>query len=201
MRIASGGLAVALLLSACGDRFTPPAAVVGSSRISNGSVRHELDQLLLDPQLRQQVAGTAGEKARKDLTRRLLAFLIELRMVERYARGHQISVTPEEVEKGIQDSIASVGGQAQFEQELKARGLTVGVLRRNIRRQILINKVADSIAARAGVPASAPQEDKGRAFERWLIQEYRSTDIEVNPRYGRLDPRSGQIVPITSTAE
>jgi len=200
LRIAAGGLAAALLLSACGDRFSAPAAVVGSSRISNETVRQELDVLLLDPQLRQQVAGTTGEQARKDLTRRLLAYLIELRVVERYSREHRISVSPAEVENGMQDTIASVGGQQQFDQALKARGLTVAVLMRNIGRQLLITKVADSVAARAGVPASALEEDKARAFQRWLIQEYRSTDIQVNPRYGRLDPRTGQIVRITSTA-
>jgi foldase protein PrsA len=38
------------------------------------------------------------------------------------------------------------------------------------------------------------------AFARWLQQRSRDADITVNPRYGRYDPETGDIVPIRSTA-
>lgn len=164
------------------------------------TLRQEYDLLVLDPQLRRQVVGTAGEKNRKDLTRRLLAYLIVLRLVERYAQAHQISVSSTDVDQAVQDAIASVGGEAQLQQELKARGLTMAGLRRNIGRQLLVNRVVDSVAAQAGLPSTATEQQKSPVFQRWLSQRLRAADVEVNPRYGRLDPKSGQIRPINSTA-
>jgi len=190
----------AALLSSCGDRFAAPAAVVDGTKISTASLQHELDLVLVDPQLKQQVAGRQGESNRKDLTRRLLAFLIELRLIEGYARANGISVSRSQVDQALQQVVQGLGGRAQFQRELKARGLTFGAVRRNLERQILFGKVEDRLAARAGLPASASQDEKNRAFQQWFNQRLTSAHIDVNPRFGRLDPRSGQIVPIHSTA-
>lgn len=200
IRILAIGFAAVLLLSACGERFAAPAAVVDGRKISTDSLQKELDLLLLDPQLKQQVAGQAGEANRKDLTRRLLAFLIELRVIQGYARANGISVTPAEVDQALQQTIQDLGGRAQFQQELKARGLTIAAVRRNLERQLLFRKVEDRLAARAGLSATASQGEKDRAFQQWFSQQLTSADIEVNPRFGRLDQRNGQIVPISSTA-
>jgi parvulin-like peptidyl-prolyl isomerase len=37
-------------------------------------------------------------------------------------------------------------------------------------------------------------------FSTWLLGELSSADITVNPKYGRLDPTTGDVVPIRSTA-
>lgn len=45
-------------------------------------------------------------------------------------------------------------------------------------------------------------EQQGVAeFEEWLRERYEELDIEVNPRYGRLDPDTREVVPVRSTAE
>lgn len=40
----------------------------------------------------------------------------------------------------------------------------------------------------------------GPVFQKWLQGQLRDGDIEVNPRYGRFDPKTGQVVPLTSTS-
>jgi PPIC-type PPIASE domain/SurA N-terminal domain len=40
----------------------------------------------------------------------------------------------------------------------------------------------------------------GQAFTSWLRRQYASGSIDVNPRYGRFDPKQDQILPITCTA-
>jgi hypothetical protein len=40
----------------------------------------------------------------------------------------------------------------------------------------------------------------GSAFTSWLQRRFRSGGIDVNPRYGRLDPRTELVEPITCTA-
>ena len=200
IRIVTAAIIAVLLLSACGDRFAAPAAVVDGTKISTATLEHELDLVLVDPQLKQQVAGPNGEANRKDFTRRLLAFLIELRLIEGYARVNGISVGRAEVDQALQQAIQGLGGLAQFRRALKARGLTIEAVRRNLERQILFRKVEDRLAARAGLPSSATQSEKDRVFQQWLTQQLSSAHIDVNPRFGRLDPKSGQIVPIHSTA-
>jgi SurA-like protein len=193
-------LAAVMLLSACGDRFVAPAAVVSGHRITTETLKDEFDTLLLDPQLAQQMNGPQGEKNRKDLTRSLLSYLIQVQLLEQYASGKGISVTPAEVDQALEGAIAGVGGQAQFDQELKARGLTMAGVRRNLERSLLFGKVQDALAAQAGLGSTASSDERNRVFQRWFTNRLRSADIEVNPRFGRLDLRTGQVVQITSTA-
>ncbi len=188
------------MTTACGERFIAPAAVVDGTRISVDTLDQELDLVLLDPQLQQQVAGPRGEASRKDLTRSLLAFLIQLQVVQQYATANDISVSAADVDRALQQTIDGLGGRAQFQRELTARGLTVGAVRRNLERQVLFRKVEDSVASQAGVPPSAPEAQKASAFQQWFGGRLRSADINVNPRFGRLDLASGRIVAITSTA-
>jgi parvulin-like peptidyl-prolyl isomerase len=37
-------------------------------------------------------------------------------------------------------------------------------------------------------------------FSDWILGQYDATDVDVNPRYGRLDPATGEVVPVRSTA-
>jgi hypothetical protein len=193
-------LAALLLLTACGGRFGSPAAVVGGQPISLAALKSELNDIALEPQVARQFQGPDGERNRKEITRRVLTLLIEVRLLEEYAGAHRISVTRADVDRTLNDTIAGVGGRAAFDQELKARRLTLERVRRNLERQVLFQKVRDSLALRAGLPANAPDEQKVQAFQRWILERFRSGEVEVNPRFGRLDPRTGQIIAITSTA-
>jgi foldase protein PrsA len=40
----------------------------------------------------------------------------------------------------------------------------------------------------------------GQVFQEWMVGELDSTDIDVNPRFGRLDPETGEVVAVRSTA-
>ena len=63
----------------------------------------------------------------------------------------------------------------------------VHVLRVTGRRTRPLSDVADEIEARL---SGGRAED---AFSEWLREAYEDADVEVNPRYGELDPRTGQI--------
>jgi hypothetical protein len=193
-------LIIVTATTACSDRFVAPAAVVDGTRISMDVLEEELDLVLLDPQLQQEIAGPRGEASRKDLTRRLLAFMIQHQVMQQYATANDISVSAADVDQVLQQTIDDLGGQAQFQRELTARGLTVGAVRRNLERQVLFRRVEDSVASQAGIPSPAPEAQKASVFQEWFGRRLRSAEIDVNPRFGRLDPESGRIVPIASTA-
>ncbi len=39
------------------------------------------------------------------------------------------------------------------------------------------------------------------AFQEWMIERIQALDVEVDPRYGRLDTETGEVLPIRSTSE
>jgi foldase protein PrsA len=40
----------------------------------------------------------------------------------------------------------------------------------------------------------------GQVFADWMFEQLETTDVDVNPRFGRLDPETGEVVAIRSTA-
>jgi foldase protein PrsA len=68
----------------------------------------------------------------------------------------------------------------------------VHVIRVTGRRQQPYSRVADEIEARLSGTAA---ED---AYTEWLKNAYEEAGVEVNPRYGELDPSTGQITNATS---
>lgn len=41
----------------------------------------------------------------------------------------------------------------------------------------------------------------GQVFQDWMLEQLDSTDIDVNPRFGRLDTETGEVVAVRSTAD
>jgi hypothetical protein len=38
-------------------------------------------------------------------------------------------------------------------------------------------------------------------FNDWFAEQLDATTVDVNPRFGRFDPKTGQVLPVRSTAE
>ena len=160
------GLAVALAvgLSACGDAFVSPAAVVDGRRLTQEFVRKQFAVLLLNPQLKGQVGDS--EATRKDFTRRLLTLLIETELIREYAERHHITISDREVAPGITQLVQQNGGQAKFDRALTQDEIAVTDVRESLKRQGLIPKVADAVVAeRLGSSASLLQ-----AYRQGLLQ-------------------------------
>ena len=41
----------------------------------------------------------------------------------------------------------------------------------------------------------------GSVFEDWFAEQFDTTPVDVNPRFGRFDPKTGQVLPVRSTAQ
>jgi len=61
--------------------------------------------------------------------------------------------------------------------------------------------VRRDVAAFEDVRDQLVAQQGGVVFAGWLRERYGQLDIEVNPRYGRLDPATGEVVPVRSTAD
>jgi hypothetical protein len=190
-----------LMVAGCGPGSEPPAAVVGDHEISMERLEQEFAALVAQPEFARQVEGPTADEQRKDLTRQLLSFLIQVEVFDEYARTHGLSVTPREVEQQLQVQIQQAGGPQAFDREVEGQGLTISTVRRNLQRNILFDKVQDAVLDEAGIPEPREAEAANEALLEWFRGRLDALEIEVNPRFGRLDPETGQVEPIMSTAE
>lgn len=44
------------------------------------------------------------------------------------------------------------------------------------------------------------EQESGRAFSDWMHERLREAEITVNPRFGRFDPETGEVLPVRSTS-
>jgi parvulin-like peptidyl-prolyl isomerase len=65
----------------------------------------------------------------------------------------------------------------------------------------VIHLVRRDVAPFEDVREQLAAQQAGQVFDTWLGERYDETAIEVNPRYGRLDPATRQVVAIRSTAD
>jgi FKBP-type peptidyl-prolyl cis-trans isomerase (trigger factor) len=187
------------LLVACGPGSAPAAAVVGDREISMEMLEQEFNALIAQPEFARQLEGPTGEEQRKDLTRQLLSFLIQVEVFDEYARTHGLSVTPREVEQQLQVQIQQAGGPEAFDREIEAQGLTIPAVRRNLQRNILFSKVQGAVLDDAGIAEPREPDEANRAILEWFRGRLAALDVTVNPRFGRLDQETGQVEPVTST--
>jgi FKBP-type peptidyl-prolyl cis-trans isomerase (trigger factor) len=162
-------------------------------------LEQEFNALIAQPEFARQVEGPTGDEQRKDLTRQLLSFLIQVEVFGEYARTHGLSVTPREIEQQLQVQIQQAGGPEAFDREIEAQGLTIPAVRRNLQRNILFDKVQGAVLGEAGITEPIEPDEANQALLEWFRGRLAALDVTVNPRFGRLDPESGQIEPVTST--
>jgi hypothetical protein len=192
-------LAVVGSLSACGSRVGP-AAVVDGRKVSQGDLKVELDLFLTDPQTAQRIS--AGEtSAKAELTRNVLGSLIRLEVVRAYADAAHITPTRADLDRQRQAVLQQVGGEAAFDRIIRQRGLTPADVDHILEEQALLEKVRDDVVAK--LPTSPGNDPQARdlAFQDWLTKRVKQADVFVNPRFGRFDRKTGEVVPITSTAD
>jgi hypothetical protein len=191
-------LAVAsvLLLSACSGTFVPPAAIVDGVRISQDALQARVDQALSNPETAAQVAQ-GGAAARADFTRLVLGSLIVQQVIDRYAERRKLVVSAAEINRELNAEIQRVGRQS-FERQLHQQGLTVADVRESIRAFLIQNKVRDDITT--DLPADTPPEQVNQFLNRWLEGQVAQADIDVNPRFGKFDPKAVAVCRIVSTA-
>ena len=190
-------LAAVALLSACGSRFEPPAAIVDGKQITQADLRDRVREFLTDPQFAAQARGPKGDAFTRDLTRRVLGVLIRQRIIAEFARRTRTTVSSQEVAQQVAAIIQRVGGPVRFRQILKKQGLTLAELRRDIAESLLLDKVRRGIVG----PAAANPNQAQELFSRWLRGRLAHARIEVNPRFGTFDLNSPDVVaPLNSTA-
>jgi len=150
VRAAACSLLLVVALSACGDAFHRPAAVVHGVSIDDDQVRANVPAAKVLTALFRQPCGTqtAGEPPRSPCVRYTLGFLIQRQIVRAYAQAHGVRVPDWEVQRTIA-AIEQQLGPDQTRQVLRQFGLPERGFERLIREQLLVRKVQQAVVGSA----------------------------------------------------
>lgn len=64
----------------------------------------------------------------------------------------------------------------------------------------VIQMVSREVAPFEDVEEQLRAGSSGQVFQDWMFEQLDATDVDVNPRFGRLDPETGEVVAVRSTA-
>ncbi|HEY9371555.1 MAG TPA: SurA N-terminal domain-containing protein [Streptomyces sp.] len=180
LSVSAALLAAAPLLTACGSDAHPgAAAVVGGQRIEVSSLQAQVR----DVRTAQQASPQAAQllQATGDLSREKLNGMIFDRIVDRVAKDHGVTATRAEIQRTRAQAAAQSGGEEQLATMLlQQQGIAPDQIDAAVRRQILMNKVAEKIGA-----TNTPEGQK--KLTEVFTAASKQLAIDVNPRYGAWD--------------
>lgn len=107
---------------------------------------------------------------------------------------------------GSLGSFSEAGFRTQFDPDFVAATLALqaGEISGPIRTQFgwhVIQLVRRDMAPFEDVRDQLRANETGAVFDEWFSEQLGTTAIDVNPRFGRFDPDTGQVLPIRSTAQ
>ncbi|MER5311876.1 SurA N-terminal domain-containing protein [Streptomyces sp. NPDC002773] len=191
LTVSAALLAAAPLLTACGSDAHPgAAAVVGGERIDVSSLQAQVKDVRTaqerSPQAAQLVQATG------DLPRRKLNVMIFDRVVDKVAADHGVGVTRAELQQTRTAFVRESGGEEQLATVLlQEQGVAPGQIDEVVRRNVLMNKIAEKLGVTDTPEGQKKLTDVFSAASKALA-------IDVNPRYGAWDDAQVRLASTTA---
>jgi foldase protein PrsA len=110
------------------------------------------------------------------------------------------------VQGGSLGSFSEAQFQSQFDPDFVAATLALkpGEISRPVQTQFgwhVIRLVRRDVAPFEDVRDQLQANQAGTVFNDWFTEQLGTTNVEVNPRFGRFDRDTGEVLPVRSTAE
>ena len=182
----------ALTLTACGQVDT--AASFGDTKITQAQAQSVIDEILAergktDITQMQLESGNA-------LNRSQLRFTIITSVFDEIAKELKIKVSSTEIENTRTGILEQIGGEEQLQMNLVAAQIAPSNFERYMRATVLSNKLAGALSM-AGV-AEADVQSK---ISELVQKKAKEMKVSVNPRYGRWDEATTELVPEDSAGD
>jgi parvulin-like peptidyl-prolyl isomerase len=154
-------------LSACGDTFHAPAAVVNGADITDDELRAGIPLYQFLASIEQVACGqpVAGESLQKACVRLVLSRLVEQEIAIAYAGRHDITVADRTIDRTIRSLELRLGGHGELVNQLHRQGTTYSQFRRLVGRLILVRDVVRAVAAE-----TIPEQELRQRYEQERIQ-------------------------------
>jgi hypothetical protein len=176
-------------VTACGQ--VNSAATLGDMTVSQTELQTTVDLLLKE---REAVDASQMQlESGATLNRSQLRFIIITKIFDEIAKELKLSVTKTEVEATRQQMIAQGGGESTFTTNLVAAQIASTNFEKYVRAIIISDKINAALqeSGVADADISAKLSELVRAKAKQL-------KINVNPRYGKWDDTTGDIVAVDS---
>lgn len=182
-------VAATLLLAGCSQ--VGSAATVGDTKITQATVQGSIDAILSErtkvdtSQMQLETGATLNvSQLRFHLLRTLIRELgIEL----------QIKVTKAEIDTRRASIIEQVGGEAALPSALVSAGIAPEDLDEYIEAISYSDKISQKLVA-----AGVTEDQLGAEIQKLVVAKAKELGVTVNPRYGKWDPKTADVVPADS---
>jgi len=185
-------LVSALTLTACGQVDT--AASFGDTKITQAQAQAVIDEILAErdkTDITQMQLETGNA-----LNRSQLRFTIITSVFDEIAKELKIKVSSTEIENTRTGILEQIGGEEQLQMNLVAAQIAPSNFERYMRATVLSNKLAGALGM-AGV-AEADVQPK---ISELVQKKAKQMKVSVNPRYGRWDEATTELVPEESAGD
>jgi 2C-methyl-D-erythritol 2,4-cyclodiphosphate synthase len=182
----------ALTLTACGQVDT--AASFGDTKITQAQAQAVIDEILAErdkTDITQMQLETGNA-----LNRSQLRFAIITSVFDEIAKELKIKASSTEIENTRTGILEQIGGEEQLQMNLVAAQIAPSNFERYMRATVLSNKLAGAISM-AGV-AEADVQSK---ISELVQKKAKEMKVSVNPRYGRWDEATTELVPEDSAGD
>jgi len=185
-------IAAALLLSGCSQ--VGSAATIGDTKITQEVVQTSIDSILAE---RAKIDISQMElQTGADLNLSQLRFQVLTVLIREVGKDFKIEASKAEIDTRRAGILEQVGGEAGLPKALVGAGIAPANLDLYLEAVIVSGKISDAIVA-----SGVTEDLLGGEITRLVAAKAAQLKVEVNPRYGKWDPISADVVPVDSAGD
>ncbi len=174
-----------LLLSGCSQ--VGAAANVGNTKITQATVQGSIDSILAE---RSKVDITQMQvEIGEALNRSQMRFHLLSRLLLEVGKELKLSVTKAEIDTRRASILEQIGGVEKLPESLVGAQISPLDLDAYLEAIILSGKISQTVAA-----SGVAEADVSAAIQKLIIAKATQLKVTVNPRYGKWDKITGDIV-------
>ena len=185
-------IAAALLLSGCSQ--VGSAATIGDTKITQEVVQTSIDSILAE---RAKIDISQMElQTGADLNLSQLRFQVLTVLIREVGKDFKVEASKAEIDTRRDGILEQVGGEAGLPKALVGAGIAPANLDLYLEAVIVSGKISDAIVA-----SGVTEDLLGGEITRLVAAKAAQLKVEVNPRYGKWDPISADVVPVDSAGD
>jgi len=177
------------LLAGCSQ--VGAAATVGSTKITQATVQGSIDAILSE---RSKVDTSQMQlETGSTLTVSQLRFHLLGTLLRELGQELQLNVTKAEIDSRRASIVEQVGGEAALPTALVNAGIAPQDLDRYIEAIAYSDKIGQKLVA-----AGVTEDQLGTEIQKLVVAKAKEIGVTVNPRYGKWDATTADVVPADS---
>lgn len=184
-------VASALVLTGCSQ--VGAAATVGDTKITEAQIQKSIDAALAE---RKKVDTTGMQlETGANFNRNQLRFHLISTLVGAVVADLKISVTKAEIDARRAEILTQLGGEANLPKALVGAGIASADFDEYLQLILYSEKLA-----KAEVAAGVAEADTGTAIQKLVVDKAKKIGVTVNPKYGKWDPATGDVLPLDAAS-